>query len=238
MKRVAIIVSTVGFHWEELFDAFREFKRAGWIINFFTVNGRKPVADPNSVEINYFLSTFGIGVSQEDCPETELGKELNFLLKDFLHIDNLDVDQIDAIFLPGGHGCVFDVNISRKLHKKIYHAYKKNKVLAAVCHGTSAFSFVKDGAHSIVHDKELTGFPDALDNILIKSGLVYEDYIPLPYMNEEKMKEAGAKISPFNFLQSIINPKHVKVDYPFITGIGPKASEDVAREVIDLEDTV
>lgn len=232
--KVAIVVSTVGYHWEELYDAYKEFKNAGWVIDLYTVNGHRPKGDPKSLEKREFMSAFGLGLNDSYSPDTEIGKEIQLRFNDVQPIGDLITDEIDAIYLPGGHGCLFDVNIDKQLHQKILEAYLKDKVLSAVCHGTSTFGFVNDGNKTIVEDKKLTGFPEKLDDILLKVGLVHEKFVPIPYSNEEKMKKSGAKVSPFNFLYSLFNPSHTETDYPFVTGIGPKAAESVAKKVIKI----
>ncbi|MFN6944474.1 MAG: DJ-1/PfpI family protein [Cytophagaceae bacterium] len=234
--RVAMVVSTVGFHWEELYDAYKEFKRAGWDIKLYTVNGHRPKGDPQSLEKREVMSAFGLGLSDSFSPETETGKEIHEKFDGVEPIGNLITDEIDAIYLPGGHGCLFDVNIDRQLHQKVLEAYQKDKILSAVCHGTSTFGFVNDGNHSIVENKKMTGFPELLDDILLKVGWVHEKFTPIPFSNEEKMKKSGAKVSGLNFFYSLFNPSHTEVDYPFVTGIGPKAAETVAKKVIKLKE--
>ncbi|WMJ73171.1 DJ-1/PfpI family protein [Cytophagaceae bacterium ABcell3] len=232
--KVAVVISTVGFHWEELYDAYKEFQKSGSEINFYTVNGHQPKGDPKSLEKNEVMSTFGLGLSESFSPDTEIGKEIVNKFSQVQPVGNMNTDETDIIYLPGGHGCLFDVNIDRELHQKILEAYQKGKLLSAVCHGTSTFGFVNDGSKPIVADKKMTGFPEKLDNILLKAGWVHEKFVPIPYSNEDKMKKSGAKVSNFNFLRSLFTPGHTEVDYPFVTGVGPKAAENVAKKTLKL----
>src|SRR3990167_2307627 len=120
MYTVAIIPSTVGFHWEEVFAAYRIFKAANWQIEFYTINGELPVVDPLSIKKHIFLSYLGIGVRNSFSPESPLGKALSIQLNiETRSISELSIDKIDAIYIPGGHGCLFDVNVSEIVHSKL-----------------------------------------------------------------------------------------------------------------------
>lgn len=233
MEKVAIIPSTVGFHWEELYDAYKVFKSEGWEIDLYTDLGKPAKVDPKSIEKHPLLSLLGLGVSDSNSPATELGKEISYrTAADVKAIYDMVPENYDAIYLPGGHGCLLDVNVNPTLHEKIYQAYKAGKILSAVCHATSTFAFVKDEALSIVAGKKITGFPDVLDNILIKTGWVYEQYLPLPFSNQKKLEEAGADIKTTDVLQSNVNPYYHVTDLPFITGAGPKTAKSVAQKVV------
>lgn len=235
MGTVAIFPSTVGYHWEELFDPFRLFKEAGWNILFFTVEGKQPVADPNSVQERPFLSWMGLGVRKSFSPDTQLGQELLSQLNNHvLTIEQLDISTIDAIYIPGGHGCLFDVNVNHVVHEKILQAYQNQKIISAVCHGTSCLAFVKDNNEAIIKDKEIIGFLDGMDSFLMALGLVDQRFLPMPYRNEKAMKDAGANITWLHKLAASINPAYMVVDLPFVTGVGPKAAAKVAQKVIDL----
>src|SRR5437868_6614517 len=124
MPAVAIIPSTVGYHWEEVFDAYLLYKESSWQVDFYTVGGKSPKVDPNSVKVRPFLSYFGLGTRESCSPDSDLGKELLSQFSAKLHaIDDLSVDNIDAIYISGGHGCLFDVNTNPIVHAKILDAY-------------------------------------------------------------------------------------------------------------------
>lgn len=235
MTTIAIIPSTVGFHWEEVFAAYRECKAAGWQINFYTIDGKPPTVDPNSVKHRPLLSFLGLGVRDSFSPESTLGEELKTQLMQARIITDLDMDKTDAIYIPGGHGALFDVNPNELLHTKIFEAYTQNKIIGAVCHGTSCLAFVKkeDGS-SIVKGKKIIGFLDVEDDVLEKLGLIDQSFLPLPYRNEQKLTEAGADITTIDRISGLLNPTHCVVDLPFVTGIGPKATERVIKKIIEL----
>lgn len=51
----------------------------------------------------------------------------------------LSAEAFDALFLPGGHGTMFDLPGNPDLEKVIRAMYESGKVVAAVCHGPAGF---------------------------------------------------------------------------------------------------
>lgn len=139
--------------------------------------------------------------------------------------------EYDALYLPGGHGCLFDVNTNTTLHGKIRELYEARKILSAVCHATSTFALVKVAGRSIAEGQLLTGFPQVMDDLLIPAHAVDERFLPLPLSNERVLREEGA-LPAFDALRGSLNPRHMCVSLPFITGGGPKSARPVARAVI------
>ncbi|MBN1794493.1 MAG: DJ-1/PfpI family protein [Candidatus Omnitrophica bacterium] len=232
MATVAIVVSSKGFHWEELAVAFREFDESGIDTRFFTPIGEQARPDPLSVRVTRMLCYIGWGVSEEMAPHSRFGRELETCLTGTLPVSRLNTDEVDAIYIPGGHGCLFDVNHNPGVHVVIRELYAKNKILSAVCHATSTFAYVEANGDSIVKGKRVTGFPELLDRFLVLIGGVHPAYLPLPFSNERVLRKAGARNEWWDILQAILDPAYMCVDWPFITGVGPKAARKVARTVV------
>jgi putative intracellular protease/amidase len=227
-----MVVSTVGFHWEELFRAYWEFRRAEYAIDLYSVDGSPARPDPLSVTVTGPGAIAGIGVLPHIAPSTRRGHELRAALDEIAPLQQLDADMVDALYLPGGHGCLSDVNRNLRLHSAIGRMYVRGCVLSGVCHATSTFAFVTVNGRSIVTGHELTGFPHALDRTLIALGLVRPEFLPLPLVNDEELRRGGAKLSLLDEARAVVNPRLMRVSLPFITGVGPKAAGRVAREVV------
>lgn len=232
MKRVAIVVSTVGYHWEELYRAYFEFRDAHLAVDLFTVDGRPATPDPYSLRLTGPAAWLGLGVPRSIAPVTERGKELVAALRDVQSAKALVPGQYSALYLPGGHGCLFDVNRDADLHTVISRLHEHGAVLSAVCHATSTFAFVTVHGRSLVHGHAMTGFPDPLDRALIRLGAVHPNYLPLPLINDDVLRDAGARLSRWDVAQAIANPARIVASPPFITGVGPRAARGVARKVI------
>jgi len=145
---------------------------------------------------------------------------------------DLDPEAVDALYLPGGHGCLFDVNRNKALHSVIATLHRNGKPLSAVCHATSTYAFVETGGATIVAGKRFTGFPEFVDTIMSSTGLVQKDYLPIPFSNDRALADAGADLSLRHKILAALNPRYTRVDPPFVTGMGPKAARRVAREII------
>jgi putative intracellular protease/amidase len=232
MKTVAFVISQVGFHWEEVTAAFIEFQKAGWKIELYTLDGGAPKADPASLKKTGPLALMGLGVSSCIAPGSELGNQVTEALKGVRPVSELEPGRLDALYLPGGHGCLFDLNVNPTLHAKIGELHASGKLLSGVCHATSTYAFVKSGGRAITEGKRMTGFPEPMDRALVAGRLVPKQFLPIPFSNDGKLKEGGARLGVVNQLIALMNPTYTRVDPPFFTGTGPKAAKQTARNVI------
>ncbi len=88
-----MILSTVGYHWEEAFGAYDEFRNAGWDVALFTVDGSPPKVDPTSLKRTGPLSWFGLGVSKANSPESPRGRELVAAIEGVRPLADLDPES-------------------------------------------------------------------------------------------------------------------------------------------------
>jgi putative intracellular protease/amidase len=236
MHSVAIILSTCGYHWEELIDAYEVFKNANWRIYFYTINGNQPTAEPKSLEQHFFLSFIGLGLRRSFSPQSALGLELQRdLLSSTFAIDRMDLNKIDAINIVGGYGTLFDLAINQEVHRKLVAAYEQTKFITAIGHGASSLALAKVRGSSLIKNKRIIGFLDVFDRLLGRLGLIDARYLPLPIHMEQLIREKGAMISRFDYLISLINPGYFIVDLPFIIGAGPKSAKRVAYKLVVLQ---
>src|SRR6478752_2006691 len=162
MPSVAMVVSTVGYHWEEVFEAYWAFRDGGANVVVFTVNGAAPVADPRSLQLTGIASLFGLGIARSIAPDTERGQRLSAALAKATAVPAWEGSGLDAVFLAGGHGCLFDVNRNEGLHRFLSAALGQNAPIGAVCHATSTLAFVKVDGESVLKGRRVTGFPHPL----------------------------------------------------------------------------
>jgi putative intracellular protease/amidase len=235
MSTVAFVVSEVGYHWEEVEAAYKQFRAAGRDVTFYTPNGRSPSPDPTSVRYTKPLArAVGYGTSREDGPESELGREILHQLESPRPLPEFDVEGTDVLYVVGGHGALEDVNPDPDLHRIVAALREKDRVLSGVCHATSTFAFAtgRDG-RPIVQGKALTGFPNFVDQVMVRIGMVDQRFVPLRLSNDGELRKAGARINP---LAAALNPRLTRVDPPFVTGMGPKAAGKVARKAIATQE--
>lgn len=130
--------------------------------------------------------------------------------------------DMDAIFLPGGHGTCVDFIDNASLKSAIEQMYADGKVVASVCHGPLALVDCFDGSTPLVSGKTVTGFSDSEEAAVQLASLV-------PFLLESKLKELGAmyeKVDDWN--------SNVCVDGKLVTGQNPQSSEGVAKAVVEL----
>lgn len=132
-------------------------------------------------------------------------------------------DQFDAVYLPGGHGPMYDLATDPDTQKLAAEFWEKGKVVSTVCHGTAALVNVKlsDG-QLLLKGKTATGFANQEEDIAQLSQF-------MPFMLETKINEAtgGRSVkadSPF--------AEKVVVEGKLITGQNPASSKGVARETL------
>lgn len=98
---------------------------------------------------------------------------------------DLDPLEFDAIFLPGGHGVVFDLPDNEELAAALSKLYNAGKVVAAVCHGPAGLvSAKKESGESIVSGHKVAGFTNEEEAAVGKTEVV-------PFLLETKLKELG-----------------------------------------------
>ena len=142
-------------------------------------------------------------------------------LKDTQKLSDINPDEYDAIFLPGGHGPMIDLAQDELLGKIVSDFYNKHKIVAAVCHGPAGLLNAKTltGEH-IVKGMQVTSFTNKEEKLVNKDKVV-------PFLLESKLKQLGAY-----FNESLAWAENVVVDENLITGQNPQSSRLIAETVI------
>lgn len=136
-------------------------------------------------------------------------------------LDTCSADDFDAVYLPGGHGTMFDLPDNQQLHELLLRFDEQGKVIACVCHAPAVFSGMqrRDG-QPFVAGRRVTAFTDSEERAV--GG---EEKIP--FMLEGRLRELGADVSTGGDWAS-----HVVVDGRLITGQNPQSSEAVAGKLL------
>lgn len=160
--------------------------------------------------------------SEEQAEPAEGWDEARAVLKATRSLPEVVGIDFDAVFLPGGHGTMFDFPDNRELIGVLERAEAGGHVIAAVCHGPAGLVNVRrpDGAH-LVDGRRLTAFTDEEER---RTGLQDD----MPFLLETRLRERGGDFEaaePFS--------DHTVVDGRLITGQNPASSVSAARAVID-----
>jgi putative intracellular protease/amidase len=131
-------------------------------------------------------------------------------------------ENFAGIFIPGGHGVMFDLADDASAAKLIQEFDTQEKPIAAVCHGPAALVkvFRKDGT-PLVKGKTVAAFTDDEE----REVKLDKD---MPFLLETKLRELGARIDKKEKFAI-----HAVRDGNLITGQNPASSEATVKLFIE-----
>lgn len=137
-----------------------------------------------------------------------------------LKLSEVNAEDFDAVYYPGGHGPVWDLAEDERSIDLIENFWRQGKPVAAVCHGPAALANAKtpDG-EPIVKGRRATCLTNSEEKA---AGLEHV----VPFLVEDKLKEQGAK-----FERAADSEACVVVDGQLITGQNPASSRKLAAEL-------
>ncbi|KAK7043638.1 hypothetical protein VNI00_008249 [Paramarasmius palmivorus] len=137
-------------------------------------------------------------------------------------LSEVNPDDYDAIFYPGGHGPAIDLPFDEENAKLGAAFWRAGKITAAVCHGPAALAKVTgaDGK-SIFNGRKATGFSNTEEELI---GAVKD----VPFLLEDKIKELGGQY------EKAPEPwaPHVVVDGNLYTGQNPKSALAIGEAIL------
>ncbi|MDQ0059002.1 type 1 glutamine amidotransferase domain-containing protein [Paenibacillus harenae] len=214
MKNILIVVTSAsqiheekqtGLWLSEFAEPYIEFTKAGYNITVASPLGGQTPIDPSSLS---------------DDLHQEIRDTL-IHLKNTVLLNEVNAADYDAIFLPGGHGTMFDLPDNAKLQTLLRSIYEANKIVAAVCHGPAGLVNAKlSNGRYLVEGKRITAFTDSEEHAANMATY-------MPFFLEKKLREAGSV-----FIAAPDWTAHVEVDGNLITGQNPQSTLQVARKVI------
>jgi putative intracellular protease/amidase len=196
-----------GIWLSEFAEPFEVFRAAGFRITTASIRGGKAPIDPRSL------------TAEAEAKWAEAIRELD----DTAPVESLDADGFDALFLPGGHGTMFDLPDNGKLQSLIRELFESGRPIGAVCHGPAGLVHVRlsDGAH-LVKGRRVTAFTNEEERAVKLDGA-------MPFLLEDRLREAGAE-----FVAAEKWANHVEVDGRLVTGQNPQSGEAAARKLAEL----
>jgi len=126
--------------------------------------------------------------------------------------------DFDGIFMPGGHGPMFDLAVNPALKALISSMWGEGKAVGAVCHGPAALLNVRtSGGTTLLHGRRVTGFTHAED--------ATDPLFPhLPFALQTFMVAEGS-----DFVAAPPGSPHVEIDGNLVTGQNPASAEATAK---------
>ncbi len=189
---------------EEFAVPYLKFKKEGFDITVATINGGKVPIDPSSLE--------------QSKPEW---KEAIKALENADKLSTIDTKKYAAVYIPGGHGAMFDLADDTLIKETLGKFADANKTVSAVCHGPAALVDVKlKNGKYLVEGKKITSFT----NLEEKEVKMVDK---MPFLLQSKLESQGA-----NFIAKGNWADNVVVDGKLITGQNPSASASIADAII------
>lgn len=203
-----------GFWIEEFATPYYTLTDAGVIVTLASPKGEQPPIDPKSdAPENQTEST------KRFKQDEALKEKLSLTLK----LSDAFADEFDAVFFPGGHGPMWDLNKDPDTIRLVQNFYKQNKPVAAVCHGPAALLNAKgqDG-ELLIKGKKVTGFANTEEEAVKLTDVV-------PFLLEDALKSAGAEYSKKEDWQT-----YTVLDGLLLTGQNPQSSGQVAKDLLKM----
>lgn len=201
-----------GFWLEEFASPYYRFKDSGFNVTLASPAGGQPPLDPSSEQPDFQTAATDRFNKDSDAQQQLASTQV---------LAQVNADDYDAVFYPGGHGPLWDLTNDANSIALIENFYQASKPVGLVCHAPGALKNVKaaDGT-PLVAGKKVTGFTNTEEAAVQLTDIV-------PYLVEDMMLANGALYSKSDDWAS-----YLAVDGNLITGQNPASSEVVADEII------
>jgi putative intracellular protease/amidase len=135
---------------------------------------------------------------------------------------DINPDNFDAVFYPGGHGPLWDLANDATSIALIEKFNRQEKPIAFVCHAPAALKSVKNADGTpLVKGKKVTGFTNTEEDAVQLTSIV-------PFLVEDMLTENGGIYSKKeDWAAYAIQDGHL------ITGQNPASSELVAEKLLE-----
>jgi len=204
-----------GLWLEELAAPYYAFLDAGYHVDIASIAGGPVPIDPRSrAELGQNPPSVERFLADDEAMEA---------MEDSRSIGNVNGKVYAAVFLPGGHGTMWDLPTSKPLAELIAETYESGRVVAAVCHGPAGLVNVRlSNGDPLVKGREVSAFTDSEEAAV---GLTKA----VPFLLESKLAELGAIIRSGPDFEPF-----AVVDGNLVTGQNPPSSEKVAELVMGV----
>jgi len=201
-----------GFWLEEFASPYYHLKDAGAVVVLASPLGGQPPLDPKSHEPD-FQTDDTRRFDDDQAAQDELAKTAK--------LAEMNAEEFDAVFFPGGHGPLWDLHNNSDSISLIEDFIAAGKPVAAVCHAPAVLLKAKDqNGDPLVKGKNVTGFSNSEEATVELTDVV-------PYLLEDQLLALGGVYQKAEDWNSL-----AVVDGLIITGQNPASSGAVAEELI------
>lgn len=221
MKKILIIVTNHatlgttdqanGTYAPELTHALDAFLQAGFAYDVASINGGE-------------VPFYGEDIEGDEINTRIFNNdEFQSRVKNTIPVSQLNVDDYDAVFYPGGFGLLSDLALHAPTASLTAKLYENGGIVGAVCHGPAALlPITLSNGTPLIEDKTVTSFTREEE---VDFGTIQD----IPFLLEEALTRKAAKFSK-------IQPwgVHVIVDGKLVTGQNPASAHGVGEAMVEL----
>ncbi len=202
-----------GFWVEEFANPYYTLLDKGATITIATPNGGAAPIDPSSD---------GPDAATEDTERFNNDAVAKERIANTKVLADMNPDDFDAVFYPGGHGPLWDLANDPTSVALIAKFNLQNKPISFVCHAPAALKDVKNADGSpLVKGKKVTGFTNSEEDAIGLTDVV-------PFLVEEMLKNNEGIYSKKEDWAA-----YAVQDGNLITGQNPASSQLVAEKLLD-----
>lgn len=202
-----------GFWVEEFANPYYSLLDKGARITIATPKGGAAPIDPSSDSPD---------AATEDTDRFNKDVDAKALIANTKVLADMNPDDFDAVFYPGGHGPLWDLATDKTSIALIEKFNSQEKPIAFVCHAPAALKEVKDAnGNSLVKGKKVTGFTNTEEAAVQLTDIV-------PFLVENMLTENGGIYSKKEDWAA-----YAIQDGNLITGQNPASSELVADKLLE-----
>ncbi|MGF1877061.1 type 1 glutamine amidotransferase domain-containing protein [Photobacterium frigidiphilum] len=203
-----------GFWIEEFAAPYYRFLDENADITLASPAGGQPPIDPNS-ELEQSQTEATVRFNRDEQAQAVLANTRK--------LSDVNEQDYDAIFYPGGHGPLWDLVSDSDSISLIEAFWQAGKPVSAVCHAPAVLLNAKtvDGEY-IISGKAVTGFTNSEETAVGLSEVV-------PFLLEDELKSRGGQFESAQDWNSLAIQ-----DGMLITGQNPASSEAVAEALLSL----
>lgn len=197
-----------GFYFDEMATPYWDLVDAGYSVDIASIKGGKAPFD---------LGSFGEDGKRATSVQRFIDDAASTAkINSTLPIDQINATDYEAIFLPGGHGTMWDFT-DQRLAKLVGDAWDIGAVIGSVCHGPAALVHAqKSDGTPIVAGLKVNSFTDAEENAVGLTSVV-------PFLLETELRKRGAIFENSGNFES-----HAVRDGQLVTGQNPRSVKAVS----------
>lgn len=202
-----------GFWLEEFAAPYYVFTDAGAQVTVASPRGGRPPVDPKSDHPDHQTAAMA-RFKADSAAQAVLARTVR--------LADIDADEYDAVFYPGGHGPLWDLAEDPASIALIERACGAGTPLGAVCHAPAVLRHAKLHGRPLVEGRRVTGFTNSEEAAVQLTAVV-------PFLVENELRRLGGRYEQAPDWQSF-----TITDGNLVTGQNPASSTAAAEALLAL----